>query len=204
MASKPTLLSHMLFAVVLLCLSSPIHASPSPPNSKPSPHEFLPDLLSPRQEHSVALSTNQIFIVGGITSNVSKTPDTLNVPSQASPVSLVQSYSIEKQAWTNLSAFPIPVNHGNVAAVDDELYLLGGLLGLNMTLWGGVPNAYKYDAERDEWSAIEDMPAGTERGACAVGVSGEEVFLAGGMLLVPLFYLPFIDIIRNALSRNWP
>lgn len=142
--------------------------------------KFLPEITSPRQEHSVAILDNQVYIAGGISSNYSYTPDTLSLPASPTTVDLVQSYDIENQLWHNRSPLPISINHGNIASVGGKIYLLGGLLGANLTLWGGISNSYVYDPATNTWASVTPMPNHTERGACAVGVRGSEVFLAGG------------------------
>jgi N-acetylneuraminic acid mutarotase len=144
------------------------------------PFHFLPQLPSPRQEHAVAAAGNRIYILGGISGNHSFTPSTADAPSTRFTVDLVQSYNIEERKWSEAASLPTSINHGNAAVVGDAIYLLGGLLGDNFTLWGATPNTYMLDTKTNRWSDLAPMPAHTARGACAVGVWGSEIFLAGG------------------------
>ena len=143
--------------------------------------EFLSELPSPRQEHSVAASGNSVYIAGGISSNYSFTPDTLDVPAAVELVGRVQAYDIESDTWTARHPLPRPINHGNIATVDSQIYLLGGLLGENLTEWGGIADSYVYNVDLDTWSSTTPLPDGTARGASAVSVYGENIYLAGGI-----------------------
>jgi N-acetylneuraminic acid mutarotase len=71
------------------------------------------------------------------------------------------------------------LNHVNLAAYGGRLYALGGL---NQS-FGAVGSAWSYDPAADAWTPIASMPAGTERGAAAVGVVSGRIVLAGGYRL---------------------
>lgn len=131
--------------------------------------------FAPRQEHSVvALSDTEIAIVGGILPN----PDT---GVGFNTTSIVQLYDTLSDSWTTLTSAPIQVNHPNVAVVDGEIYLLGGLAVAPDGAWRAFSDSWKYNRERDEWSELEPLPVGRETGSAAVGVVGRTIFLAGGM-----------------------
>lgn len=131
--------------------------------------------FAPRQEHSVvALSDSEIVVVGGILPN----PDT---GVGFNTTSIIQLYDTVSDSWTTLTSAPIQVNHPNVAAVDGQIYLLGGLAVAPNGTWQAFPDSWKYNRETDEWTALEALPAGRETGSAAVGVVGRSIFLAGGM-----------------------
>jgi N-acetylneuraminic acid mutarotase len=149
--------------------------------------EDLPSLPFPRQEHSVARIGHKIYIIGGITSNVSFTVDTDFSAVEVRPVSDVHVYDIKAREWSDAAPMPISINHGNAAAVDGKIYMLGGLSGTNMSSWNALPNSYVYDPEDDSWAELPSMPSDTARGGAAIGVHKSSIFLAGGLTKLELF-----------------
>ncbi|KAH8811239.1 hypothetical protein F5884DRAFT_843024 [Xylogone sp. PMI_703] len=164
-----------------VCLASVI------PNSKlaisPTTYKWedLHNLPVARQEHSVVKLNDKIYIIGGITSNVSFTTATENAPADIHPVRSVQVYDTKTRTWSDASPMPISLNHGNAATVNGKIYMLGGLSGTNMSSWNALPNSYVYDPTSDTWSELPSMPSNTARGGAAVGVYGSTIFIAGGM-----------------------
>ncbi|KAK8122242.1 hypothetical protein PG984_010912 [Apiospora sp. TS-2023a] len=137
--------------------------------------EALPSLpLGPRQENSVAALGTDVYILAGITSAA---PNATAFPS----LRLVQAYSTESRTWRRVADVPTPLNHAHLAAVAGKLYVLGSLSGDGPFLPTGV--GYEYNAADDAWAGLSDMPAGSERGAGAVGVWRDRfVIVAGGLL----------------------
>lgn len=126
----------------------------------------LASIPSARQEHGTTASGNTtIAILGGIvpTSNGTETTD------------LFQLYDNASDTWRAASPAPYKVNHPNIAAVDDKIYLLGELVvgpttpGLTMN-WVASKASYVYDVATDVWSELSPMPNGTEKGSSVVGV----------------------------------
>lgn len=122
--------------------------------------EPMPEL--PRFYVGVAAARGWVFVVGG---GVSDTPEAI----------AVHAYDIETDSWQRLADLPMPYNMPNVAAVDDRLFVLGGL-ELNQTL--------EYDFDNDEWLERAPLPVAVDEGpgAAAVGVQGDRIFVAGGIL----------------------
>lgn len=137
--------------------------------------ETLPSLpLGPRQENSVAALGTDVYILAGITSAA------LNATAFPS-LQLVQAYSSESRTWRRVADVPTPLNHAHLAAVAGKLYVLGGLAGDGPFFPTAV--GYAYDGAADAWARLSDMPAGSERGAGAVGVWRDRfVIVAGGLL----------------------
>ncbi|KAF5025676.1 hypothetical protein F66182_2282 [Fusarium sp. NRRL 66182] len=131
--------------------------------------------IATRQEHqAVAVSDKEIAIVGGI------------VPTREADgfetTSLVQFYNTRSNTWRRfVTDTPVPVNHPNVAAVDGNIYLLGGLLEADDGAWRAFPESWMYNPNFDEWTELEPIPEGEERGSAAVGVYDNIVYMAGGM-----------------------
>jgi N-acetylneuraminic acid mutarotase len=144
----------------------------------------LSTLLQPRQEHTtVALNETTIAVVGGV----------LGVYNGSAQVGVqttdsVQLYDIPSDTWSDIAPLPLGLNHPNVAAVDGNVYVLGGLAdGGNPDYfidWVATGDSYVFDPSTDEWTELEPMPEGTERGSAVVGVHDGIIYLAGGMKLL--------------------
>ncbi|KAK5028808.1 hypothetical protein LTS07_006187 [Exophiala sideris] len=139
---------------------------------------------TPRQEHAVASIGNNVYVIGGITANVSS-DGVLDVATFRN-VQDVQVYDIDQDSWSYAASMPISVNHGNAATVNGKIYMLGNLSGTNFSSWNALSNSYVYDPELDTWTDLPPMPSGAARGACAVGVYGSTIYLAGGITLIEL------------------
>jgi N-acetylneuraminic acid mutarotase len=145
--------------------------------------------LGPRQEHGVAGFEDTIFVVGGVRYDNNNTVETVN---------LVEYYSVTKEKWHVAAPFPQAVNHANAAAVDGKVYVLGSLsAGVN---WTALPETYVYTSGNDSWTALAPMPERTARGASAIGVYDDTVYLAGGQLyleIVPPYQQPGLDLVSS-------
>jgi N-acetylneuraminic acid mutarotase len=153
--------------------------------------------LGPRQEHGVAAFDDRIFVIGGVRYNNDNTVETVN---------LVEYFTTKDQIWHVAAPLPQAVNHPNTIAVDNKIYLLGGLnAGVN---WTALPDTYVYPPHNDSWIELAPMPEGTARGASAVGVYNNTIYLAGGQLyleIVPPYQQPGLDLVSsyNIASNTW-
>lgn len=96
----------------------------------------------PRQEHSVASIDNDVYIIGGVAYDELSVPETLNQ---------VEVYNTVDDSWHVAAPLPVPLNHGNSAAVDGKIYVLGSLSG-GMD-WVAMNNSYVYEPFNDTWAA---------------------------------------------------
>lgn len=152
-----------------------------------------------RQEHGVAtINETTIAILGGVAGDLFNSTDA------------VDFYDIPTNTWYNVESAPYAVNHPNVAAVNGKLYLLGGLIDGparpdKQINWVASRECAVYDPTANTWTALEDMPSGTERGSANVGVHGEMVYLAGGMTLLNPDYQDSLTMVTafNTTSGHW-
>jgi N-acetylneuraminic acid mutarotase len=153
--------------------------------------------LGPRQEHGVAAFDDRIFVIGGVRYNNNNTVQTVN---------LVEYFATKDQRWHVAAPLPQAVNHPNTIAVDNKIYLLGSLTaGVN---WTALPDTYVYTPHNDSWANLAPMPKGNARGASAVGVYNDTIYLAGGQLyleIVPQYQQPGLDLMSsyNITSNTW-
>ncbi|WDK21723.1 kelch domain-containing protein [Colletotrichum graminicola] len=131
--------------------------------------------IAPRQEHSVvALSGTRLAIAGGILPN-------LDNGVGFNTTAFIQFYDIHTDSWSEPIDAPIEVNHPNVAAVDGEIFLLGGLAVASDGAWRAFADSWKYHPSTGEWTALPPIPAGKAAGSATIGVLGNTIVLAGGM-----------------------
>lgn len=123
----------------------------------------LPSLPVSLQEHGVAVLGGKLYTVGGFIG--------LNVASD------LHVYDIAGRTWSTAASLPAPLHHCNVAAVNGKLYVVGALEGLS---FNPIASVLEYDPAQDMWAAKTALPAGFARGASAVAVIGDLVYIAGG------------------------
>ncbi|OTA81835.1 hypothetical protein M434DRAFT_54187, partial [Hypoxylon sp. CO27-5] len=130
----------------------------------------------PIQEHGTAATDTHMYVLGGIPPNASN--DQAAIPS----TNTFEAYSFREKSWKSLPRIPKAFTHINAAAVNGKIYLLGGLTGDGVDkVWRSSPDCFVYDPSKAEWTALPPMPEGQGRGASAVGISGNTVYLAGGL-----------------------
>jgi N-acetylneuraminic acid mutarotase len=118
----------------------------------------------PRQETAVVALDGKVYLIGGFDGALAVVTD-------------VWVYDIAGDAWTAGPALPGPAHHINAAVAGGKIYLLGGLTGLSFSPAGFV---LEHTPGQPDWIAKTAMPAGSERGASAVGAVGADIYVAGG------------------------
>jgi N-acetylneuraminic acid mutarotase len=161
----PLALALALPAALLACDGG--SPAPPPPDAAPSggpdgapsaaTWQALAPLPASRQEHGVAVLRGRLFVVGGLAPNGTR----------------VEAYDPTTDRWTSHEPLPLRVDHPNIAAAGDKLYLLGSAQDRN---------TYVYDPFGPDAALgwIQRQPAPVPRAAAAVGVIGDRIFLAGG------------------------
>ncbi|EHK96097.1 Kelch motif [Glarea lozoyensis ATCC 20868] len=157
----------------------------------------LPNItLFDRQEHSTVAIGNTIYIVGGIAPIANSTAD------PTTPI--VQSYSIPHQTWTLEAPLPKALNHPNTAVVNGKIYVLGGLaVGPGQwPNWLAAGDCYVYNPATHTWKSLGNMPIGTARGAAAVGVHGDTIYVGGGLSRLGIEGQETLDITSSYNTRT--
>ncbi|MBX3156705.1 MAG: hypothetical protein KF773_11935 [Deltaproteobacteria bacterium] len=121
-----------------------------------------------RLEAGVAAMGTQLVVAGGIENTVIEGLDVTRE---------VLALDTLTGAWSQLPDAPVALTHINLAAVGGRLYLLGGLEGPTFIARGA---SYELAQGATEWTQIESMPAGLERGAAAVVTGPNQIFVLGG------------------------
>jgi N-acetylneuraminic acid mutarotase len=133
--------------------------------------DLAPIASGVRQEHSVAAIGNNVYVVSGMTG--APISPLLN----RTVTGAVDVYDTTTNKWSSIPPIPVPLHHPNVAAVDNKLYVLGGIPSL--INWTASPVSFVFDASSNKWTSLEPLP--NPRGSAAVGVHGKTVYLVGGL-----------------------
>lgn len=173
-----------LKAVSVLCLLAgrasgtavPVARTALPGTWSTLPNITLNSVQYPRQEHSVVLLGDDMYVLGGVLPFNGMTYPTVNI---------VQKYNFITNMWIEVAPMPAALNHVNVAVVNGMIYYLGGL-GVTATggpaYWNALGACAVYDPFADKWTVLPDMPEGRAIGSAATMVVGETVYLPGGLL----------------------
>jgi N-acetylneuraminic acid mutarotase len=127
--------------------------------------ERAPLMGGPRQETAVVALEGEIYVLGGFNG-------------AAAVVDTVEAYSPTSDSWRGRAPLPVAMHHANAAAVDGRIWIVGFLVGRTFAPDGRI---FRYDPAADVWEARGQMPDAVVRGASAVGVVGEDIFIAGGL-----------------------
>ena len=136
------------------------------------PNITLNGVQYPRQEHSVALVGDDIYVLGGVLPFNGSTYPTVNI---------VQKFSVITNTWTEVSPMPAALNHVNVAVVNEKVYYLGGLAASGLSYWKASGASAVYDPSADKWAILPDMPRERAIGSAATLVVGDTIYLPGGL-----------------------
>jgi len=122
------------------------------------------ELLEPNSEMSVAAIGSKVYVVAGY-------------PSTRVSVTTVQVYDTTTDRWALTTPLPRALNHTVAAAVDGQLYVIGGQPDA-----GGagpfVNTVYAYDPATALWTQRRPMP--TARGGGGAAVVDGRIYVAGG------------------------
>jgi N-acetylneuraminic acid mutarotase len=145
--------------------------------------QTLDDLpIGPRQEHAVVALDGEIYVLGGFDDNVQL-------------LDSVEVYDTAGGNWGTAAPLEGARHHINAAAVGGKLYLVGALVG---GAFNAIGDVRIYDPGSDSWSNGTSMPAGSERGAGAVAVIGDEIYVAGGWRGGPVADFSAYDTVNDS------
>jgi N-acetylneuraminic acid mutarotase len=159
----------LLLLAIAACNGDHTPSTPPPPDGHVSQWTTGSAIPDPRLEPGVTALGQSVIVLGGFDTNVQHGLDI---------TTRVDRFDVASQAWAGqLPDAPVAWTHIQLAGVGDEVYLLGGLEGVQYQARG---EAWRLDPSSNSWVSIAPIPAGLERGASGV-VSGQgNIFLIGG------------------------
>jgi N-acetylneuraminic acid mutarotase len=118
-----------------------------------------------RTEVGAALIGDRIHVVGGYVGAGGST-------------AAMAIYDISEDEWEEGAALPVAVNHAGVAALEGDLYVLGGNLDAGDGAESKSARLFRYEPSAEEW--IELRPAPTARAALGLVAIDGRLYAAGG------------------------
>jgi len=117
-------------------------------------------------EHSVAVDSGIIYVIGGRTGAT---------PSSGGQLSANEAYNPGTNTWATLAPLPTAVSDAAALSFGGKIYVFGGI---------GAGNVMQslvqiYDIATNSWSAGAAMP--TARGSLSGGICGSQMHLIGGV-----------------------
>ncbi|WP_263984483.1 carboxypeptidase regulatory-like domain-containing protein [Streptomyces sp. HPF1205] len=118
---------------------------------------------------SVAVLNGQLYVIGGCTQAC------------ASLQKSVYRYSPQRDQWTRLADYPVPVQWGACAGLVSEVVCAGGAtMSEGHTI--GLQSVYAYHPRSGSWTRVADMPQTVWAAASANGANGE-LQVTGGVIM---------------------
>lgn len=109
------------------------------------------DMLLPVQEIYPAVFRGEIYVAGGLSSELPK--------QQGQMTALVQIYSPKTNTWRYGPALPEGRHHGQLVTVDDQLFLFGGFIQANGGNWSASADVLQLNLKQQRWLKVASLPA---------------------------------------------
>ena len=109
------------------------------------------DLLIPVQEIYPAVFQGEIYVAGGLSSELPK--------QQGQMTALVQIYNPKTDQWRYGPALPEGRHHGQLVAVNEQLFLVGGFIQANGGHWSASADVLQLDLDQQRWLKVASLPA---------------------------------------------
>lgn len=133
-----------LISVLLCCISLQLTAGSLNWQKKA-------DLLIPVQEIYPAVFQGEIYVAGGLSSELPK--------QQGQMTAQVQIYDPKTNTWRYGPALPEGRHHGQLVAVNDQLFLFGGFIQANGGHWSASTDVLQLDPKLQRWLKVASLPA---------------------------------------------
>ena len=131
--------------------------------------EELTPMQTPRAGHGAAVIGDRLYVVGGTFA------DSGFSGVDAGPLASLEIYDFRTGEWSSGPDMPTPRHHLAAAAVDGQLYAIGGRMPGDFS----IDAVERFDPSRGEWEAIAPLPLGTG-GPSAVRANGSIIVVGGG------------------------
>lgn len=108
------------------------------------------DLLMPVQEIYPAVFQGEIYVAGGLSSELPK--------QQGQMTAKVQIYNPITDQWRYGPALPQGRHHGQLVAVDQQLFLFGGFVQAQAGNWSASADVLQLNLEQQRWVKVATLP----------------------------------------------
>lgn len=141
--------------------SSPDGGAARPPEGPGRWESLAPMPGTPRYYVGVGAVGERVYVVGGTA---------IERPAASTEVA---AYDTRSGEWELIEPLPERIQMPNVAGVGGKLYVLGGI---------DVKTVVAYDPAARTWTPLAPQPVARGRGQSAVGVWGQKILIAGGVI----------------------
>jgi N-acetylneuraminic acid mutarotase len=122
---------------------------------------------TPRSEVAVAISANDIYVIGGFDESGHATD-------------IVEVYNINNNSWTKAVPLPQSLHHTAAASYDGKIYVIGGYTSaVDDVPWSATNKLFIYDPVQNKWQEGKTMP--TARGALNAAFINGILYAVGGV-----------------------
>jgi N-acetylneuraminic acid mutarotase len=128
------------------------------------------DLLMPVQEIYPAVFQGEIYVAGGLSSELPRP--------QGQMTAKVQIYNPKTDQWRYGPALPQGRHHGQLVAVDQQLFLFGGFVQTQAGNWSASADVLQLNLEQQRWLKVATLPLPLSE--TVSWVQGNEVHLVSG------------------------
>ena len=121
-----------------------------------------------RAEALRAVVDGKLYIFGGFSGDLG-------------PVLRSDVYNPATNTWTQLPNLPKRLTHAGIAAVDHDIYIAGGYIGLGDTGYSqqfGTTDVWKYNIDTKQWTSVVALPKAVAGGGLVL--LGRELHWVGG------------------------
>jgi N-acetylneuraminic acid mutarotase len=109
------------------------------------------DMLLPVQEIYPAVFQGEIYVAGGLSSELPK--------QQGQMTAQVQIYNPTTNQWRYGPTLPEGRHHAQLVAVDQQLFLLGGFIQSNDGNWSASADVLQLNLKQQRWLKVATLPA---------------------------------------------
>ena len=141
-----------------------------------------------RWAHNSCIVDGKLYVVGG--NNGIRTVATMEMLDPAS------------NEWISKTSMPTDRVLAACAAIDDKIYIIGGLNGkLPYLDYRGIKTIEVYDTKNDSWTKLADMP--TNRWGCSAVAFNGKIYVFGGVSFGPPDIVYSSVEVYDPLTNTW-
>ncbi|XP_055586892.1 kelch-like protein 25 [Uranotaenia lowii] len=120
--------------------------------------EKLPNMLSPRADHTMFTINRKLYICGGW----------YEVNGQRVLADTIDSYDLlsKTPSWHQVTKIPTPKYHAGIVAVQDRIYIIGGFCSDDIFRHTAA-SVECYDVSEDRWHSLKKYPKNIWEHTCA-------------------------------------
>jgi N-acetylneuraminic acid mutarotase len=93
----------------------------------------------------------------------------------------VNKFTVVNNTWSSLKQPPIEMNHITPVSFNGSIYIVSGLTG-DYPLETPLTHVYKFDAEKESWHIVFEIPLERRRGGAGVVIYNNKIYITNGIV----------------------